>query len=81
MKSATKNSILLLGGKGFIGNSIYQKLKKKFYIKILSKRFGQDLRKSSEIKKYLKNKICCHCMAVDFHIFVLWQTMKINSKK
>ena len=56
MKSATKNSILLLGGKGFIGNTIYQNLKKKFSIKILSKRLGQDLRKSSEIKKYLKNK-------------------------
>ena len=55
MKSATKNSILLLGGKGFIGNTIYQSLKKKFSIKILSKRLGQDLRKPSEIKKYLKN--------------------------
>tara|TARA_B100002019_G_scaffold291324_1_gene311175 strand:- start:48 stop:881 length:834 start_codon:yes stop_codon:yes gene_type:complete len=56
MKSATKNSILLLGGKGFIGNTIYQNLKKNFSIKILSKRLGQDLRKSSEIKKHLKNK-------------------------
>ena len=56
MKSATKNSILLLGGKGFIGNTIYQSLKKKFSIKILSKRLGQDLRKPSEIKKHLKNK-------------------------
>ena len=54
MKTTTKNKILLLGGKGFIGNTIYENLRDRFKIKILSKRLGQDLRNPNVIKKYLK---------------------------
>jgi GDP-L-fucose synthase len=56
MKITRKNKILLLGGTGFLGKTIYENLKNKFKIKILSKRLGQDLRNPQVIKKYLKTQ-------------------------
>ena len=49
--------IIILGGTGFIGKKIYDKLKKNYSIKNLSYSKGTDLRKENSITKYLrKNK-------------------------
>ncbi len=47
-------NIIILGGTGFIGTKIYNKLKKKYSVKNLSYSKGTDLRKENSTIKYLK---------------------------
>ena len=49
-------NILVLGGTGFIGSKIVNKLKKKFNVKNASLTSGIDLRNDNILSKYLKNK-------------------------
>jgi GDP-L-fucose synthase len=54
MRLAIKK-ILILGGTGFIGRSLYKSLKEKFKIFSLSKSQGNDLRKESTLKNFFIN--------------------------
>ena len=56
MKITIKKKILLLGGSGFIGSTIFKDLKKKFHIRTLSRNNGYDLRNPRILEKYIKKK-------------------------
>ena len=57
MKKKEKKKILILGGTGFVGNSVYKYLRKNNTVKILSISKGGDLRKVNTLTNYFKNNL------------------------